>query len=184
MADVGRRLKVQAGLGYSLCLLLLSGAAPIEGVSPPTLQDIQVAGRVLHFVNALSPGTIVVAIVYNAAEPRSGDEAVALSQLLGAGLTVGNLVLRSVLVEQSHLAESSNYGAIFVAAGVDSVLLATALKLHRVPCLTRHLDQVAHGHCTVAIRSAPSVNITVSQENAAAAGVVFATAFRMMVQEI
>ena len=89
-----------------------------------------------------------------------------------------------MLVEQNRLADKLSFGAVFDTVGADDGLLAAGLKQHRVPCLTRHLEQVEHGHCTVAIRSAPVVSIAINEVNAAAAGVQFATAFRMMVREI
>lgn len=156
----------------------------MDATSAPTLQDIQVAGRVLHFQKTSPSGTIVVALIYNATDLASQTEAAALMALLGSGLAVGDLVLRPVLIEQSHLADAGQYEAIFATTGVDGRLLNAGLRQHQVPCITRHIEQVEHGACTVAIRSLPSVSIVVSQENAVMAGVRFATAFRMMVQEI
>ena len=63
-------------------------------------------------------------------------------------------------------------------------MLAANLKKRQVPCLTRHSEQVEHGSCIVAICSEPSVSIVVNMQNAVLAGVRFATAFRMMVQEV
>ena len=166
-----------------LAALALSGLAPL-GETMPTLQDMQIAGRVLHFRQTPVTGRIIVAIVYNAAETRSHDEAAALAVLLGNGLGVGDLILQPRLVEQAHLAEAAAYGAVFMTAAVDQELLAADLKQRQVPCLTLHAEQVEHGSCTVAICSQPRVSIIVNARNAALAGVRFATAFRMMVQEI
>jgi hypothetical protein len=166
-----------------LAVLLVAGWSPIDTVAPNP-QDIQIAGRVLNFQETPRSGAITIAIVYNPADPRSRDEAAALAALLGNGLFVGALFLHPLLVEQTRLAEAPAYGAIFATIGVDESLLGAALKQRQVLCLTRHLEQVEHAACTVAIGSQPSVSIVVSQANAAIAGVRFATAFRMMVREI
>ena len=114
--------------GLVLAALFLSGLAPLNDATP-TLQDMQIAGRVLHFQQEPVTGTIVVAIVYNAADARSHDEADALAALLGRGLGVGDLILQPRLIEQAHLAGTSGYGAIFTAVAVDQQLLAASLQL-------------------------------------------------------
>lgn len=170
--------------GLMLAALVAAAWGPIQDLSPPTLQDLRVAGHVIGFQESPIAGDVIVAVVYNAADPRSHHEAVALASLMGAGLPVGSLVLRPRLIEQGRLADAADYRAIFATIGVDEGLLGASVKRHQVPCLTRHLEQVEHGLCTVAICSEPSVSIVVNQANAATAGVRFATAFRMMVREI
>jgi hypothetical protein len=103
---------------------------------------------------------------------------------MGDGLAVGALLLRPLLVQQAELASATGYGAVFAASGVSQVLLQAALELHKVPCLTRDLEQVEHGSCIVAIRSSPNVSIMLNAANAERDGVHFATAFRMMVREL
>jgi hypothetical protein len=164
--------------------LLTAGWGSTQDLTPPTLQDVRVAGHVIGFQEAPVAGDVIVAVVYNAADPRSHDEAVALASLMGSGLPVGGVVLRPSLVEQGRLAEAAGYRAIFDTIGVDEGLVGASAKLHQVPCLTRHLEQVEHGLCTVAICSEPTVRIVVNHDNAVTAGVRFATAFRMMVREI
>ena len=170
--------------GLVLAALVVSGWGPVQDLTPPTLQDMRVAGHVLGFQESPITGEVIVAVVYNAAEAKSHDEAVAVASLLGDGFAVGGLILRPRLIEQGRLAEAVGYGAIFATIGVDEGVLGVSVKRHQVPCLTRHLEQVEHGLCTVAICSEPSVSIVVNQANAAIAGVRFATAFRMMVREI
>ena len=169
--------------GVALAALLLCAWGPTTQ-SAPTLQDIQVAGRVLHFQDAHLPREITLAIVYNAAEVHSRDEAVALGALLGSSLLVGDLVMRPRLVEQAYLSKTTGFSAIFTTTGVDDALIGESLRQHQVPCLTRHLEQVEHGTCIVAICSVPTVRIVVNEANAVIAGIHFATAFRMMVREI
>lgn len=164
-------------------ILMLSASGPIEDTAP-TLQDLQIAARVLHFLDVPVSGELVLAIVFNPSDPASRAEAVALVGLAGKGLSIGNLTLRPYLVAQDKLATVVGYGAIFATTGVDQALLGATLKQRHVPCLTRHPEQVQHGACIVAIGTEPTVSIVLSAANAAADGVHFATAFRMMVVEI
>ena len=166
-----------------LATLFLSAWGPLTGVAP-TEQDIQIAGRVLHFQEPPFSGEIVVAIVYDRLQPASLAEAKALSELLGSSLPVGNLRLSPRLVEQNQLAGTGSYEAIFETVGVSDQLLSAAMRSHPVLCLTRHLEQVEHGVCVVAICSEPQVVIVVNEMNAGTFGLRFATVFRMMVQEI
>ena len=183
MVGVSRNGRGYRRSGIGLAALMLSGWAPVIDTMP-TLQDLQVAGHVLHFQQVPPSGGIIIAIVYNTAVLGSHDEAAVLATLLDNGLGVGDLVLQPHLVEQAHLVEAAGYGAIFTTAGVDQNLLGAALRQRRIPCLTRHLEQVEHGSCIVAICSEPTVSIVVNEMNAAVAGLRFATAFRMMVREI
>jgi hypothetical protein len=170
-------------MGLPLMGLPLIGAGPLDAAQP-NLQEVEVAGRVLHFQADQPSGPFRLAVVYNPSDPDSRAEAAALMALLGSGLVVGDLILQPVLVAQARLADSGGFGAVFETIGVDDGLLGRALRRFHIPCVTRHLEQVGHGACTVAIRSGSSVSIVLSAANATADGVRFATAFRMMVEEL
>lgn len=177
-------VRLRVILSGVLALCGSSSLALANELPSPSGQDIQILGRILSFREASSSGAMTIAIVYNGADPQSLAEAQALSGLMGAGVTVGKLVLRPVLIEQSRLSGATGYAAIFSAAAVNSGLLQTALRQQQVPCITRHVEQVSKGACIISIRSSPTVSIAYNNANAAAAGVRFATAFIMMVREI
>ena len=167
-----------------LSLVCSFGTSAAEQTLLPTPQDLQIAARILGFQQTPATGVFDLAVVYDGFDPRSLEEARDVAGLVGSGLAVGDVVLRAVLVEQARLATAIGYGAIFAAAGTDAGLLNSALRLHKVPCFSIHLDEVAHGACAIAICAEPTVSIIVSRANAAAADIHFATAFRMMVREI
>lgn len=145
---------------------------------------MEIAGRVLAFDDAKLSGPVDLAVLFDPAKPESREEASAIAALLAGGVIVGELVLRPVLVPQAQLADRGGFGAVFATADVNQRLLSEYLAHHQLPCLTRHLEQVERGACTVAIASAPRISIVVNQANAASASIRFATAFRMMVREI
>ena len=171
-------------LGLVLALSCSFDSRAAGALPSPTLQDLQIACRILGFQQTPAVGIVDLAVVYDGADPISRREAQDVAALVGSGLSVGDVVLRAVLVEQAALVTATGYGAIFEAWGVDDSLLSAALQRHKVPCFTIHLAQVEHGSCTIAISVDPTVSIVVSQANATAANVHFATAFRMMVREI
>lgn len=164
--------------------MLVPQVARADSLPQPSLQDMQIAGRVLGFQEMPPSGPLDVAVLYDSASAASRREAAAIVALLGSGLGVGSLVLRPHLVDQTRLGSLDGVGAVFATTSLDEALLKTSLGQHKIPCLTLHLEQVQRGSCTVAIRSVPSVSIIVSDANANTAGVRFATAFRMMVREL
>ncbi len=157
---------------------------PASGATLPTVQDLQIVGRVLGFQQVPATGVVIMAVVYDPSNAASRSEAEAIAKLLQGGLHVGGIELRGVLVDQNHLQAPGDYAAVFETGNVDDKLLAAMLHLRKLPCLTTHLDAVEHGSCAVAICSEPAVVIVVNRTNAEDAGVHFATAFRMMVREI
>jgi hypothetical protein len=179
----GSKLFLWMPLGFLLPMLVRQDMALAVPASP-TLQDLQIAGRVLAFQDPRPAPDVTVAIVFDPADPASRQEADALVGLIGPGLTVGDLVLHAVRTEQGQLAGLGTANAVLATAGVNQAVLGSALSRRRIACLTRHPDQVEHGACTVAICTEPSVEIVVNERNAGADGVRFATAFRMMVREL
>jgi hypothetical protein len=149
-----------------------------------SLTDLQLVGRVMHFLLSAPTGGMNVAIVYDGADPQSMAEAQHAARLMGDGLQVGAITLHPVLVEQSHLATAADYSAMLATVDVRADVLRAAMQAHHVPCLTTHTDQVKASDCLVAVRSQPAVSIVLNQAAAASAGVRFAIAFRMMVHEL
>ncbi len=148
-----------------------------------TSQDLQIAGRLLHFIEQPPTGAVTLAIVYARDVPGSESEARDVASLLADGVAVGDLVLHAVLVEQHDLPLLGGYAALITTQGVSANVVRDAMQRRRVPCLTIHLSQVRDGGCLVGIRSLPTVSIHLNSSAADAVGIRFATAFRMMVQE-
>ena len=166
-----------------LLVCLLGGMSPANQAERLTLQDLRLAGRVLHFIDMPLIGPVTLAIVYAQDVPGSEDEARAAAGWLSGGLRVGNLILKPAPVEQSTLPDLQDYVGIVTAAGVYLPAVRDAMRQHHVPCMTTHLSQVQDGGCLVGIRSHPAVSIQLNGEASASVGIRFATAFRMMVRE-
>lgn len=165
--------------------VIASPTLATEALPPPTQADIQVIGRVLGFQERAQTTSALLAIVFDATNSASKIEAERFRSLLESGVDVGGVAVHAELVEQNALARSSsNLIALITTTGVNDALVATALRRLHVPCLTRHLEQVERGACTIAISLSPSVEIVLNDANARSDGVRFATAFCMMVHEV
>lgn len=149
-----------------------------------TLQDMQVVGRAISFVEGAKRQQVSLAVVFDPSSPASVHEMEAVLASLGRGVDVGGRVLSAVAVEQGRLGSARPVDAVFSTVGVDQDLLRGHLQRSGTPCFTVTAAQVRDGACIVAIRSRPSVSISFSSRNASAAGVRFATAFIMMVREL
>ncbi len=177
-----RRLAGVPALGLLVCML--GGMHPSRHAERLTPKDLQLAGWALQFTDMPLSGTVNLAIVYAQDVPGSEDEARAAASWLSRGLQVGKLLLMPVPVEQSSLVDLQDYVAIITAEGVYLPVIRDAMRQHHVPCLTTHLSQVQDGGCLVGLRSLPAASIQLNSSASASAGIRFATAFRMMVQEV
>lgn len=183
MSATGRKPSAQVTrvIVFAAGLLLITARATAL-VMP---QDVQIAARALGFLAKPPSGDVRVAVVYAADNPQSTAEAQHLMQILGGGLTVGNITLKPALVPLSALARSQ-VGLIFLAPGIGSAgsLVATVSRTLQVPCVTTDLNQVRSGNCAIGIRSAPQIQIVVNRAAAAASGTTFSTIFRVMITEL
>lgn len=177
------RTRLIAGGLLIVALLLSATAGWAADDGAPTPQDLQLAARVIGFQDKPVSGRVRLGIAFDPGNQGSAHDARIVAATLQDGVTVGGIELRSVSLPQAMLAQAGALDAVFAARGVDAALLGPMLARLHVPCLTVDQAQIEHGACMVAVRSVPAVSIVLSQANAAAAGVHFATAFRMMVKE-
>lgn len=163
---------------------LLGAADDVAGADWLTRPDLDLVGRILHFLDHPPVGDIRVAIVYADAVPGSRDEARMIASWMQGGLDVGDLVLHGEPIEQAGLGTATGFAAIITAGGISAASVRPAMQRMHVPCLTGHVDQVQAGDCMIAIRSTPGVSIKLKEAAAESTGVRFATAFRMMVDQL
>lgn len=172
-----------------ICAMLLTTAcdrwaSAQDAARQPTRQDMQILGRVLGIQAGTPSGSLVIAVLFNPASVASRSEAEAITALLEGGLAVGALTMKPVLVDQTRLADVSGFDAVFETTGLDDRAMPSLLAHRKVLCVTRHLEQVARGSCMVSVASDPSISVSISVANAAAASIEFATALRLMVREV
>lgn len=169
---------------HALMVSLLLAATSQAAATPPRVEDFKVISRAMSFAKGAARSEVRIAIVFDAQDPVSREEAGAAHAILSRGLTVGDVRLSSVELDQDHLGDPGGYDAVLSVSGVDQHALSHFLRASGIPCFTLHVLQVRDGACAVAVRTHPSVGISFNSRNASAAGVSFATAFIMMVQEL
>jgi len=162
------------------CAVFASGAAHADF----TLNDLQIAGRALGFLDKPVQGQVAAGIIYSPANPQSAREAEALKEMLGDGLRIGNVTLRPVLIPVADLQHST--AALFLLTGgvEDAPPLAEVARTKRIPCITTDLAKVKSGSCAIGVRSQPKIEILVNRNAAAGSDVKFSAVFRMMITEM
>jgi hypothetical protein len=146
-------------------------------------KDLQVLGRAVVFMLPPPPTEAIVAIAYVAGNAESKRDAEAIAALIGSGLQAGRTVLRPRIVDINGL-EAGGFQVVIPSLGANGPRVNAAARAAHALCATADIDAVRAGDCTMAITTEPRVKITVNHEVSAAAGIDFATAFRMMIQEM
>lgn len=172
-------------LRYSLVCALASVALSAPALSDVTAKDLQVMGRAIAFSDKAPSGAVTVAIVYAPGNKQSADEADGLQKLMGGGFSAGSLTLKPVMVKIDDVG-GSNADVFLLTSGLggDGAKAGAVTKAKKKICVTVDIAQARSGACMMSVRSDPKVEIVVNKAAAAASGVGFAAAFRMMITEI
>lgn len=169
----------------SLVVLYLATLSAAPAQAEVTQSDLQVIARVLSFMERPLTGLVHVGIVYEPTSPASRRDAQAASVVIGSALRVGRLELRPVIMAIDEAARA-NVDLILLTGAVGSAAssLAEISAQRRIPCFTLDLDRVRDGTCAVGLNTRSRVDIVVNRVAASNSGVVFATAFRVMITEL
>ncbi len=172
---------MRPGLRALIALVALVALPASAEVSEPTLL---VAARALSFLQHPLQGEITVGIIYLPDNPQSALEAQQLDAMMQRGIRAGALVLRSKLVKLDELA-GSDVGLYFLTSNLGHA--AASLKQRNrdhIPCVTIDIAQVRQGNCAMGVSAQPRVEILVNRAAAAANGMAFSEAFRVMITEM
>lgn len=178
LAPWRRRLAWQG----AVVALTLGLAAPQPMAASLSDRQLQVIGRAAAFLQPVPPGT-AVAVVYDPARPDSRQDADQIAAAIGSGLAVADRLLPARVVTPDQLADG-NFALVLAAAGVNGEALAAGLRTAHRLCVTTDLAMVQAGFCTMAVTTDVRVQIVLNHAAAAADGINFAPAFRMMIREI
>lgn len=158
-------------------ILALAHAAPVARADT-TDRDLGVMVRAIGFVESAPKGAVQAAVV-------DGPGADAVLAALGSGVSAGGVTLTGRKVPVSALA-GSGAKVIIVPEGQAASHAGIAAAARQMGALTITTDMacVRAGHCVIGATASPQVEIVVSRAAAAANGVSFAAAFRVMIREI
>ncbi len=175
-------------LAWLGCGAVLAGIAGLRAgaadaaVATLSPQELQIIGRAVTFMQP-PPAGGAIAVVYAAGDPASRHDADAIAGEIGAGLQVGNLLLQAKEVEVNALTQGG-FAVAIAASGANGPSLSAAVRAAHILCVTADLAAVHDGSCAMGISTSPRVEIMLNHEAAAASGITFAAAFRMMIHEI
>jgi hypothetical protein len=169
-----RITQVWLGLACAVVFQVAGNAASLTDV------DVRLMVRAIGFLQPRPADGGIVAIAYDAADPASKQDAEAIAGYFGDGLKAGNAMLAPRIEDVGQLA-AGGFVAIITARGVNLGRVAAIGRALHVPCLTGDPAQIGTSLCVMAVRSKPTVEITVSRAAAASGEVTFAAAFLMMI---
>ena len=171
--------KKAAAPGVLALALIAPGLAHADAV-----KDLQVAGRALTFLENGPTGKATLGVVFDASKPGSVAEKNAVMAALGSGYSAGSLTLVGKAVEAGSVAGVSGVQALYVTSGVNYGAVGAAAKAKKLVTIASDPACVKSGACVMGVATEPKVDITVNRSAAAAIGVAFKAAFRMMIKEI
>ncbi|SHI68983.1 hypothetical protein SAMN02745194_00840 [Roseomonas rosea] len=168
-------------------LLSLTGALigmPGPGLAEPTLRDLQAAVRALAFLEEPPTGLADIGIVYPDGSAEGLSQARRIAAIFGEGLRAGNLTLRPKLVTVAGAGQAGAVALLLTDAALPEVhRVAAAVARSGVVTIAAGTTAPEAGASVLSVRGGPRVEIVVNRAAAQAAGVSFAAAFRMMIQE-
>jgi hypothetical protein len=173
-------LRPPISLRAAVVLLATIAISPC-GAASLHLQELQILGKALSFLEPPLTGQSEVAIVYASGDAESLQNAKELAAQLKMVRLGGVPVVSRVVGSESLGGET--FRLIITADGADGKSVIEAALANHALCVTANVDAVRVGQCTMAIRSAGKVEIFVNRQVATQSGIGFATAFRMMVHE-
>lgn len=173
-----------AGINLGLCLMIALVCPLHSAVAEPSPRDLQVLARALGFLERAPVGPVDIGIVYPQQSATGRSEAERVAAGFGDGLRVGNLTLRPKLVSVDTADQAGTVAMLLTDAAVPhAAAVARAVAGRSILTVSSDRSLVDAGLVVMVVRSEPRVEILVSRAATQAAGVTFAAAFRMMIQE-
>lgn len=152
-----------------------------RAVSANSAKNIEVAGRVLTFLENAPTGRTVIGVVFDPAKPDSVAEKNAIMSALGGGYSAGGV---TIVGRPMEAGATGGVKVLFVTRGVDYAAVGAAARTRHIITIGSDSACVRAGDCVVGITTDPTVQIVVNHTAAAAVGASFRPAFRMMILEI
>jgi hypothetical protein len=173
---------------YGLLLLsfVLAASLPATGAAPAQLaaNSIQIAGRVVSFLQPGPSGSLTAAIIYQPGDVASENESRAIERALGNGLSFGAVTLRPRKVKADALEQLAGAKVAFVTRGTNYRDIASAAAPRSILTISSDPACTRAGYCAVSITATGRIQITVSKAACSAARLRFSAGFLMLVKEI
>jgi cytolysin (calcineurin-like family phosphatase) len=172
-------------LVFAFWLLFLSCLAPSGRSTATTLNELQIGVRVFDFMTSPPRAQSPLAVIYDAQNTVSADDARAIVAWLQGGVTSAKAEFRASLVDARRLDEFAGYRFAIVANGSAAYfnIIYDYAKKNQTLTVSADLSCMRSGKCAVGVTSVPRVDVIVNRSVASSCSVEFSEAFRMMVKE-
>ncbi|HXP97798.1 MAG TPA: hypothetical protein VN809_13875 [Telmatospirillum sp.] len=168
-----------SGMLYLLCLVLpgLSNAT--------TLNELKVEVRVIDFMTPPPRGKTALAVLYDAQNTASVEDARVILAGLRSGVGSAKAELVPSLVDVRRLDEFPGFHVAILASGSETFYNAIFDYAQKNQTLTISSDVscIRLGKCAVGVTSVPRVDVVINRAVISSSGIEFSEAFRMMVRE-
>ncbi|MFC0409803.1 YfiR/HmsC family protein [Roseomonas elaeocarpi] len=166
-------------LALAVAITLLPGRE--AGAADTTPRDLQLIGQVLGFLEHPPTGAVEVGLLY---APAARVEAEQLAQRFGDGVRAGGVTLRPRLLPVAEIGTAAPRVLLLTNSALpEAAAVARAVAGRGIMTVSPDPALIDGGLAVLAVRSSPRVEILVSRAAAQSAGLSFAGAFRMMIQE-
>lgn len=167
----------------AIALILMASLTPFAAHADAS-KDILIAGRALTFLENGPAGKVVMGVVFDPSKPASVAEKNAVMAAIGGGLAAGGVTIIGKPVEAGDAGGAAGVGALYVTKGANGGAVVAAAKAKKIITIGSDVSCATSGACVMSVSADPKVEIVVNRSAAAAAGVVFKSAFRMMIREV
>jgi hypothetical protein len=161
-------------------VLALTDLSPSMASAADPAKNIQVAGRVLTFLENYPAGRTVIGVVFDPANPGSVAEKNAIMAAIGGGYSAGAVTIVGKPVE---VGADGDAKVLFVTRGVNYASVGSNARARHIITIGSDFACVQSGACVIGVSTDPTVQIVVNHKAAAAVDATFKAAFRMMIQE-
>jgi hypothetical protein len=164
----------------ALCLSGIGSNARAE----PSQRDLEVLARSLGFLDQPPSGSVELGLVYVDQFGARRELAERLANGVEQPIRVGNISMRLRALSLTELPNVTTHVLFLVEDSLESAMsLSAVVRGRRILTAASNPAFVSSGLIVMAVKAAPRVKIIVSRKAEQEAGISFAPAFRMMIQE-
>jgi hypothetical protein len=150
--------------------------------------DLSVGLKTLPLLTTKPTNPVAMAVVYEAGNPVSKNDAEAIKAAVDAGLEIpGNIKVTAQLVSTAELGRLNGFKIAFLAQALSSTVFSSihaAASKDGLLTISTDLQCVKSGKCVLGIVARPRVEIYYSPAAAQDAGIDFAPAFIMLAKQV
>lgn len=181
MSTRTRLKRTLAVLGLLIPAVIADASRPVIAAEP-NKDAVMAAMRTLNFVSLPAGSSVEAAITYDPSSDQSRSQAIALEGMLGSELRAGRIMIRVQKIPVTELQKATGLAVIILTDDLDAHFDKIERKAisGKILNVSFGMKCVEMKKCTMGVQTQPNVEIFVSEEAAASAGINFSAAFLLM----